>query len=105
MNIDDLFRRMDYAELNRVYYINLLLDGLYGLDNFGDKETLNAIRNGFDNDDLLDITGGLENIRSTIISDAIPWESIEEDIKAVLDEKNRKIHEELSNRAAENSSE
>ena len=105
MNITDLFRRMEYEDLYRVYHINLLLHGLYGLDNIEDQETLNAIRNGFDSEDLVDITSELESIRSTIISDAIPWERIEEDIKAVLDEKDRKIREEHGNRTANKDSE
>ena len=105
MNITDLFRRMDYKDLNRVYCISLLLHGLYGLEDFGDRETLNFIRDGFDDEDFSDITYNLEEMRSAVISEAIPWQSIEEDIKAVLIEKERKIHEEFSDRTAKNSSE
>ncbi len=74
MNITDLFRRMDYKDLNRVYCISLLLHGLYGLEDFGDRETLNFIRDGFDDEDFSDITYNLEEMRSAVISEAIKIE-------------------------------
>ena len=53
---------MDYKDLNRVYCISLLLHGLYGLEDFGDRETLNFIRDGFDDEDFSDILSMKRNI-------------------------------------------